>query len=109
MTKQKFCLFAKMISFLFIFFLWATGIAKCREMLPAARLRADLLTNYDTVVRPVLEGNTTTNVSYGASLYELVSIDPKSQVINMILFQRVDWFDQILTWDPEKYSGAYFY
>ena len=78
-------------------------------MLPAARLRADLLTNYDTVVRPVLEGNTTTNVSYGASLYELVSIDPKSQVINMILFQRVNWFDQILTWDPEKYSGAYFH
>ena len=74
--------------------------------LPAAQLRSDLLENYDPVVRPVLSTATVTNITYDAAVYELVGFDTIGQTVQMIMFQRVEWYDQVLVWDPEEYSGA---
>ncbi|XP_075241730.1 acetylcholine receptor subunit alpha-like 2 [Convolutriloba macropyga] len=75
-------------------------------VLPGARLRSDLLRNYHTVVRPVIDSRKITYVKFKAWLYELVDINPKAQTINMLMFQGLEWEDDLLKWDPRNYSGV---
>ena len=80
-------------------------IANGDIVLPGARLRSDLLRNYHTVVRPVIDARKITYVKFKAWLYELVDINPKAQTINMLMFQGLEWEDDLLKWDPRNYSG----
>ena len=84
-----------------------SSIANDDIPLPAARLRSNLLKNYHSTVRPVRDQGVITGVFFRAWLYELVSIDPKSQTINMLMFQLLQWRDELLKWDPKNYSGKH--
>ncbi|XP_075242446.1 acetylcholine receptor subunit beta-type unc-29-like [Convolutriloba macropyga] len=84
-----------------------SSIANDDIPLPAARLRSNLLKNYHSTVRPVRDQGVITGVFFRAWLYELVSIDPKSQTINMLMFQLLQWRDELLKWDPKNYSDLY--
>ena len=69
------------------------------------RLRLKLAKNYDPSARPVVSTTTLVNVTYKASVYQLVGFNTKDQTIKMLMFQRMEWVDELLQWDPEDYGG----
>ena len=69
------------------------------------RLRLKLATDYDASARPVIFPSTLLNVSYKATMYQLVGFNTKDQTIKMLMFQRMEWIDELLHWDPADYGG----
>ena len=64
-----------------------------------------LLQNYDKRLRPILNYSSVVNVTYTASLYQLAGFDVKAETMATLLWQRMYWKDEHLTWDPAEHSG----
>ena len=69
-----------------------------------SELRRSLVYYYDPYVRPVKLASQTITVHYDSSIYQLVGFNTKDQTIQMLMFQRLYWHDEHLTWDPKDYS-----
>ena len=69
-----------------------------------ADLHDSLFANYKKWVRPVTDLNSTIKLDYGAAIYQLVGFNTKAETIKVLLWQRLCWYDQILTWNPEEHS-----
>ena len=71
-----------------------------------AALFLDLFQSYNKWVRPVAQFSSTLNLSYRASLYQLVDFDSKKETITTMVWQTVCWYDEFLSWSPEEYDGV---
>ncbi|KAG8041809.1 hypothetical protein G9C98_007113 [Cotesia typhae] len=94
----------------FLPFINASGILlgpKVYEANPdAKRLYDDLLSNYNRLIRPVVNNTETLTVWLGLKLSQLIEMNLKNQVMTTNVWVEQKWFDYKLQWDPMEYGGV---
>lgn len=55
--------------------------------------------------RPVKNTREKMVVGYGLSLFQLLDLDEKNQVLTTNVWAKYTWIDQLLRWDPSNYSN----
>lgn len=70
------------------------------------RLLADLLANYNTLERPVLNESEPLILSFGLTLQQIIDVDEKNQLIITNIWLTLDWIDVNLRWNPKDYGGV---
>ncbi|KAI3382357.1 hypothetical protein SNEBB_006713 [Seison nebaliae] len=66
----------------------------------------NLLTNYNRLIRPVLNTSEVLKVSLGLRLTQILDVDERNQIMTTNVWLQQKWFDYKLQWDPEKYGGV---
>ncbi|XP_071560476.1 nicotinic acetylcholine receptor beta2 isoform X1 [Temnothorax nylanderi] len=69
------------------------------------RLYDDLLSNYNRLIRPVINNTETLTVWLGLKLSQLIEMNLKNQVMTTNVWVEQKWFDYKLQWDPQEYGG----
>jgi nicotinic acetylcholine receptor, invertebrate len=72
----------------------------------AKRLYDDLLSNYNRLIRPVVNNSETLTVYLGLKVSQLIEVNLKNQVMTTNLWVKQKWFDYKLRWDPEEYGNV---
>ncbi|KAK4882974.1 hypothetical protein RN001_006293 [Aquatica leii] len=70
------------------------------------RLYDDLLSNYNRLIRPVVNNSETLTVWLGLKLSQLIEMNLKNQIMTTNLWVEQRWVDYKLRWDPEEYGGV---
>ncbi|KAB0801728.1 hypothetical protein PPYR_03914 [Photinus pyralis] len=70
------------------------------------RLYDDLLSNYNRLIRPVVNNSETLTVWMGLKLSQLIEMNLKNQIMTTNLWVLQKWVDYKLRWDPEEYGGV---
>ncbi|CAL8107989.1 unnamed protein product [Calicophoron daubneyi] len=71
------------------------------------RLIKQLVDNYENagkIGRPVKNMKETITVGYGLTLFQLLDLDEKNQVLTTNVWAKYTWIDQLLRWDPSNYT-----
>ncbi|CAH1250630.1 CHRNA9 [Branchiostoma lanceolatum] len=69
-----------------------------------ANLRQDILRHYDKNVRPVKNFSQPTEVRMDVSLRQILGLAEREQVLTSLLWIRMYWTDEYLSWDPAQYD-----
>ncbi|KAI1723953.1 neurotransmitter-gated ion-channel ligand binding domain-containing protein [Ditylenchus destructor] len=69
------------------------------------RLLQDLRENYDPVERPVQDHTKPLNVNLKIILQQILDVDEKNQVLTLVVWEQLTWFDYKMKWSPEEYGG----
>ncbi|XP_074038713.1 acetylcholine receptor subunit beta-like 2 isoform X1 [Leptinotarsa decemlineata] len=72
----------------------------------AKRLYDDLLSNYNRLIRPVINHTETLTVWLSLKLSQLIEMNLKNQIMTTNLWVVQKWYDYKLRWDPEEYGGV---
>jgi len=72
----------------------------------AKRLYDDLLSNYNKLVRPVVNTTDPLTVRIKLKLSQLIDVNLKNQIMTTNLWVEQFWFDYKLVWDPVEYGGV---
>ncbi|XP_065349725.1 acetylcholine receptor subunit alpha-like isoform X1 [Cloeon dipterum] len=72
----------------------------------AKRLYDDLLSNYNKLVRPVVNVTDALTVRIKLKLSQLIDVNLKNQIMTTNLWVEQSWYDYKLTWDPREYGGV---
>ncbi|CAM6032107.1 unnamed protein product, partial [Sphagnum compactum] len=70
------------------------------------RLYDDLLSNYNRLIRPVVNNTEALTVGLGLKITQLIEVNLKNQVVTTNLWVLQKWTDYKLKWDPEEYGGV---
>ncbi|KAK9880272.1 hypothetical protein WA026_010145 [Henosepilachna vigintioctopunctata] len=70
------------------------------------RLYDDLLSNYNRLIRPVVNHTESLTVWLGLKLSQLIEMNLKNQVMTTNLWVVQKWHDYKLRWDPSEYGGV---
>ncbi|XP_043278293.1 acetylcholine receptor subunit beta-like 2 [Venturia canescens] len=70
------------------------------------RLYDDLLSNYNRLIRPVINNTETLTVWLNLKLSQLIEMNLKNQVMTTNVWVEQKWFDYKLRWNPEEYGGT---
>ena len=65
----------------------------------------DLLTGYDTRVRPVQNQSKPVYVNTKFVPMALIDFDNANQKLSMMAYMRIHWVDEQINWKPRKYAG----
>ncbi|KAL5010129.1 hypothetical protein ScPMuIL_012434 [Solemya velum] len=69
------------------------------------RLYGDLLSDYDTTVRPILNQSQPIQVTVGFSLLSINYFDEVLQKFSTTGHMVVTWTDELLRWNRDDYGG----
>ncbi|GLV31134.1 nicotinic Acetylcholine Receptor alpha4 [Carabus blaptoides fortunei] len=72
----------------------------------AKRLYDDLLSNYNKLVRPVVNVSDALTVKIKLKLSQLIDVNLKNQIMTTNLWVEQSWYDYKLKWDPKEYGGV---
>ncbi|CAH1971717.1 unnamed protein product [Acanthoscelides obtectus] len=72
----------------------------------AKRLYDDLLSNYNKLVRPVVNITDALTVKIKLKLSQLIDVNLKNQIMTTNLWVEQTWYDYKLTWNPKEYGGV---
>ncbi|CAB3381709.1 Hypothetical predicted protein [Cloeon dipterum] len=72
----------------------------------AKRLYDDLLSNYNKLVRPVMNTSDVLRVCIKLKLSQLIDVNLKNQIMTTNLWVEQSWYDYKLQWDPREYGGV---
>ncbi|OAD62187.1 Acetylcholine receptor subunit alpha-like 1, partial [Eufriesea mexicana] len=72
----------------------------------AKRLYDDLLSNYNKLVRPVVNVTDALTVKIKLKLSQLIDVNLKNQIMTTNLWVEQSWYDYKLKWDPKEYGGV---
>jgi len=72
----------------------------------AKRLYDDLLSNYNKLVRPVVNVSEAVTVMLKLKLSQLIDVNLKNQIMTTNLWVEQYWYDYKLKWDAEEYGGV---
>lgn len=81
-------------------------ISGCCGNPDAKRLYDDLLSNYNKLVRPVVNVSDALTVKIKLKLSQLIDVNLKNQIMTTNLWVEQSWFDYKLQWDPKEYGGV---
>ncbi|XP_025268363.1 acetylcholine receptor subunit alpha-like isoform X2 [Camponotus floridanus] len=81
-------------------------ISGCSGNPDAKRLYDDLLSNYNKLVRPVVNVTDALTVKIKLKLSQLIDVNLKNQIMTTNLWVEQSWYDYKLTWDPKEYGGV---
>jgi len=70
------------------------------------RLYDDLLSNYNRLIRPVVNHTETVTVKLGLRLSQLVDLNLKDQILTTNVWIEHEWHDYKFTWEPTEYGGV---
>ncbi|VEN51299.1 unnamed protein product [Callosobruchus maculatus] len=93
----------------------ATAIVACTLLInflgcccnpDAKRLYDDLLSNYNKLVRPVVNITDALTVKIKLKLSQLIDVNLKNQIMTTNLWVEQTWYDYKLTWNPKEYGGV---
>ncbi|XP_040181969.1 5-hydroxytryptamine receptor 3A-like [Rana temporaria] len=65
-----------------------------------------LMDGYNKAVRPVLNWKQKTTVELDVTLYALLNVDEKNQLISCYLWFNQSWMDEFLSWDPMQFDNV---
>jgi len=69
------------------------------------KMYRDLLTGYDTRVRPVQNQSKPVYVNTKFVPMSLVDFDSANQKLSMMAYIRIHWVDEQMVWKPKRYAG----
>ncbi|XP_014611500.1 PREDICTED: acetylcholine receptor subunit alpha-like isoform X2 [Polistes canadensis] len=72
----------------------------------AKRLYDDLLSNYNKLVRPVVNTSDVLRVCIKLKLSQLIDVNLKNQIMTTNLWVEQSWYDYKLRWEPKEYGGV---
>ncbi|XP_026837495.1 acetylcholine receptor subunit alpha-like isoform X2 [Drosophila erecta] len=72
----------------------------------AKRLYDDLLSNYNKLVRPVVNVTDALTVRIKLKLSQLIDVNLKNQIMTTNLWVEQSWYDYKLKWEPKEYGGV---
>ncbi|XP_066906179.1 acetylcholine receptor subunit alpha-like [Halyomorpha halys] len=72
----------------------------------AKRLYDDLLSNYNKLVRPVVNTTDVLRVCIKLKLSQLIDVNLKNQIMTTNLWVEQSWNDYKLRWEPKEYGGV---
>ncbi|EDS41906.1 acetylcholine receptor protein alpha 1, 2, 3, 4 [Culex quinquefasciatus] len=72
----------------------------------AKRLYDDLLSNYNKLVRPVVNVTDALTVKIKLKLSQLIDVNLKNQIMTTNLWVEQTWYDYKLKWEPKEYGGV---
>merc|ERR1739846_176884 len=72
----------------------------------AKRLYDDLLSNYNKLVRPVVNVTDAVTVKLKLKLSQLIDVNLRNQIMTTNLWVEQFWFDYKMRWDPAEYGGV---
>nr|QEM43364.1 nicotinic acetylcholine receptor alpha 3 subunit [Bradysia odoriphaga] len=72
----------------------------------AKRLYDDLLSNYNKLVRPVVNVSDALTVRIKLKLSQLIDVNLKNQIMTTNLWVEQTWYDYKLKWEPKEYGGV---
>ncbi|XP_023245997.1 acetylcholine receptor subunit alpha-like isoform X7 [Copidosoma floridanum] len=81
-------------------------ISGCSGNPDAKRLYDDLLSNYNKLVRPVVNVTDALTVKIKLKLSQLIDVNLKNQIMTTNLWVEQSWYDYKLQWDPKEYGGV---
>ncbi|EEB10576.1 acetylcholine receptor protein alpha 1, 2, 3, 4 invertebrate, putative [Pediculus humanus corporis] len=81
-------------------------INQCSGNPDAKRLYDDLLSNYNKLVRPVVNVTDALTVKIKLKLSQLIDVNLKNQIMTTNLWVEQSWYDYKLQWDPKEYGGV---
>ncbi|XP_025156181.1 acetylcholine receptor subunit alpha-like isoform X5 [Harpegnathos saltator] len=81
-------------------------LAGCSGNPDAKRLYDDLLSNYNKLVRPVVNVTDALTVKIKLKLSQLIDVNLKNQIMTTNLWVEQSWYDYKLKWDPKEYGGV---
>lgn len=70
------------------------------------RLYDDLLSNYNKLVRPVVNVSDALAVRIKLKLSQLIDVNLKNQIMTTNLWVEQSWYDYKLKWEPKEYGGV---
>ncbi|CAG4993357.1 unnamed protein product [Parnassius apollo] len=73
----------------------------------AKRLYDDLLSNYNKLVRPVVNTTDVLRVCIKLKLSQLIDVNLKNQIMTTNLWVEQSWYDYKLRWEPREYGGVH--
>nr|CAB77445.1 nicotinic acetylcholine receptor Dalpha 4 subunit [Drosophila melanogaster] len=73
----------------------------------AKRLYDDLLSNYNKLVRPVVNTTDVLKVCIKLKLSQLIDVNLKNQIMTTNLWVEQSWYDYKLRWEPKEYGGVH--
>ncbi|XP_050433293.1 acetylcholine receptor subunit alpha-like [Adelges cooleyi] len=82
------------------------NISGCSMNPDAKRLYDDLLSNYNKLVRPVINITDPLSVKIKIKLSQLIDINLKNQIMTTNLWVEQYWYDYKLSWNPKEYGGV---
>ncbi|XP_013164634.1 PREDICTED: acetylcholine receptor subunit alpha-like [Papilio xuthus] len=90
---------------------WLTGWCLARAVAAgnpdAKRLYDDLLSNYNKLVRPVVNTTDVLRVCIKLKLSQLIDVNLKNQIMTTNLWVEQSWYDYKLRWEPREYGGVH--
>jgi nicotinic acetylcholine receptor len=72
----------------------------------AKRLYDDLLSNYNKLVRPVVNVTDAVTVRLKLKLSQLIDVNLRNQIMTTNLWVEQMWYDYKMQWDPDEYGGV---
>jgi len=72
----------------------------------AKRLYDDLLSNYNKLVRPVVNVTDAVTVRLKLKLSQLIDVNLRNQIMTTNLWVEQFWYDYKMRWDPDEYGGV---
>ncbi|CRK89444.1 CLUMA_CG003190, isoform A [Clunio marinus] len=72
----------------------------------AKRLYDDLLSNYNKLVRPVVNTSDVLRVCIKLKLSQLIDVNLKNQIMTTNLWVEQSWYDYKLRWNPAEYGNV---
>nr|CAI54098.1 nicotinic acetylcholine receptor, alpha3 subunit [Bemisia tabaci] len=89
-----------------IYWIIVVLISDCVCNPDAKRLYDDLLSNYNKLVRPVVNVTDALTVKIKLKLSQLIDVNLKNQIMTTNLWVEQSWNDYKLKWDPKEYGGV---
>ncbi|XP_059618999.1 acetylcholine receptor subunit alpha-like [Phlebotomus argentipes] len=83
-----------------------TMLSVCAGNPDAKRLYDDLLSNYNKLVRPVVNVTDALTVQIKLKLSQLIDVNLKNQIMTTNLWVEQTWYDYKLKWEPREYGGV---
>ena len=69
-------------------------------------LHKHLFENYSPSIRPVVDENTVTNVTFNMKMIRLLSVDEKHQKLVCLAYYSMKWHNEFLRWNPEEWGNV---
>ncbi|XP_020290540.1 neuronal acetylcholine receptor subunit alpha-7 isoform X1 [Pseudomyrmex gracilis] len=70
------------------------------------RLLNHLLSNYNTLERPVANESEPLEVKFGITLQQIIDVDEKNQILTTNAWLKLEWTDYNLQWNETEYGGV---
>ncbi|CAN9506577.1 unnamed protein product [Ophioblennius macclurei] len=70
------------------------------------RLLRELMSNYNSLERPVINDSETLTVEFSLNLMQIMDVDEKNQVLTTNIWLQMHWQDPYLVWNESDYPGV---